>query len=172
MNESQRQLVLNSMETIDFHIRLAALRYPKLRRDDVRSELYLQTCKTAERFNPARGLVFKTMLGHRLIGTLKDMVRKNMGGRSSKGKEYKSAIKISAQEYADYIPDGILNEDQFNASLDYQLLCGRLNKRERIILDLELVGLSQDEIGAKIGIRGPRVSQLRTRIFERLTAHA
>lgn len=172
MNESQRQLVLNSMDAIDYHVRLAAAKYPKLRRDDVRSELYFQACKAAERFIPELGFSFRTLLGRRLAGTLKDMVRTAISSRNAGMENCKSSIRLDIHECADSISDRIPHEEQFNAKLDYQALCKRLNKREKIIFDLELEGLSQGEIGAAIGLKAARTSQLRTAMIERLVAHA
>lgn len=169
MTESQRRLVLGAMETIEYHLNIATLKYPKLCRDDVRSEFYLQACGSAERFNPELGHKFKTMLAHRLRGATIDMVRIAIGNRNP---ELRARRTIDARENSDYISDSISHEDNFISSLEYQRLLKCLAPRDREMLKCELLGMTRAEAGAVLGVNESRASQLHTRMIERLAAHA
>lgn len=74
LSEEQKQL---AAEWHDYAMRIASnyIRVSKTHRAEIRSAAQLGLCEAASRFDPGRGIKFKTFAGQRISGAIKDELR-------------------------------------------------------------------------------------------------
>lgn len=76
VNQSRDELVVAHLPLVKFIVdRIASSLPPHLDRDDLRSAAVIGLISAAERFDPARGVQFKTFAEQRIRGTIMDELR-------------------------------------------------------------------------------------------------
>lgn len=114
------------------------------------------------RFDPARGVKFKTFAEYRIKGAVLDEVRKMIGDERCKTRRPQ---RVDSFDYT-LISDDSYTEMRMEANVDLQhfMAAIELDEREIQILECRVMGMNLREISQKFGFSESRASQLLAKI--------
>jgi len=118
-------------------------------------------CQCIKRFDPNRGVKFKTYAEYRIKGAVLDEVRKMIGDERCKNKK---PIQVEF-DYTE-ISDGSRWQKSMDSQIDFDRFIDRvpLDDREKSILQSRLLGMNLREISQKFSFSESRASQLLAKI--------
>jgi RNA polymerase sigma factor for flagellar operon FliA len=180
-NATREAAIVNNLDLVKSLARRLRERVPaSVTIDDLTSAGTIGLIEAADRFDPRRGLQFRSYAQHRIRGAMLDFLRgedplsRNERRCIRKSGETAASATVSLDQLPMPVMDRLLRSDQSAMSLmrsDVSAAARSLSARERrVIVFVFVMGLLNREIATRLNVNESRVSQIKTRALAKLRA--